>query len=116
MGVPVLGRANGLRSLVSEGDEILLDADKGLATLRPTAQIAETFARRFARSRERQAAYAELRDVAPFPRCGTRIQVMMNAVLRHDMIAVPLTGSDGVGLFRTSLHFLVSAIFPHRDP
>lgn len=115
MGVPVLGRANGLRSLVSEGDEILLDADKGLATLRPTAQIAETFARRFARSRERQAAYAELRDVEPFTRCGTRIQVMMNAGLRDDMSALPLTGADGVGLFRTEFQFLVSATLPQRE-
>ncbi|KUO52907.1 MAG: peptidase [Sphingomonadales bacterium BRH_c42] len=115
MGVPVLGRANGLRSLVCEGDEILLDADKGLATLRPTADIAGTFARRFARSRERQAAYAELRDVEPFTRCGTRIQVMMNAGLRDDMSALPLTGADGVGLFRTEFQFLVSATLPQRE-
>src|SRR3546814_924738 len=115
MGVPVLGRANGLRSLVSEGDEILLDADKGLATLRPSAEIAETFGRRFARSRERQAAYAELRDVEPFTRCGTRIQVMMNAGLRDDMSALPLSGADGVGLFRTEFQFLVSATLPQRE-
>ncbi|OGS51035.1 MAG: phosphoenolpyruvate--protein phosphotransferase [Erythrobacter sp. RIFCSPHIGHO2_12_FULL_63_10] len=115
MGVPVLGRANGLRSIVREGDEILLDADKGLATLRPSSEIAETFARRFARSRERQAAYAELRDVEPFTRCGTRIQVMMNAGLRDDMSALPLSGADGVGLFRTEFQFLVSATLPQRE-
>ncbi|HAU21939.1 MAG TPA: phosphoenolpyruvate--protein phosphotransferase [Erythrobacter sp.] len=115
MGIPVLGRANGLRAVVCEGDEILLDASKAVATVRPTAQIAEAFDRRFAKSRERQAAYAELRDVEPFTRCGTRIQVMMNAGLRDDMNALQLTGADGVGLFRTEFQFLVSATLPQRE-
>ncbi len=115
MGVPVLGRAQGIRGLVRDGDEILLDADNGQATIRPSAQIAEAFDARFAKSRERQAAYAELRDVEPFTRCGTRIQVMMNAGLRDDMSALAMTGADGVGLFRTEFQFLVSATLPQRE-
>ncbi|MFZ1741942.1 MAG: phosphoenolpyruvate-utilizing N-terminal domain-containing protein, partial [Pontixanthobacter sp.] len=73
MGVPVLGRARGLRGIVRDGDEILLDADAGTATVRPAQQMADAFAMRFAKSREKQAAYAELRDVEPFTRCGARI-------------------------------------------
>ncbi len=115
MGVPVLGRARGIRGIVRDGDEILLDADNGQATIRPSAQIAEAFDARFAKSRERQAAYAELRDVEPFTRCGTRIQVMMNAGLRDDMSALAMTGADGVGLFRTEFQFLVSATLPQRE-
>ncbi len=115
MGVPVLGRSRGLRGLVREGDEILLDADRGTATIRPSPQIAEAFDARFAKSREKQAAYAELRDVEPFTRCGTRIQVMMNAGLRDDISALAMTGADGVGLFRTEFQFLVSATLPQRE-
>ncbi|MEM6858313.1 MAG: phosphoenolpyruvate--protein phosphotransferase [Pseudomonadota bacterium] len=119
MGVPVLGRANhgkgGLRTSVRDGDEILLDASAGTATVRPSAQVADAFAARFAKSRERQAAYAELRDVEPFTRDGTRIQVMMNAGLRDDMSTLAMTGADGVGLFRTEFQFLVSATLPQRE-
>ena len=115
MGVPVLGRVQGLRGKVREGDEILLDADKGTATVRPSQPMAEAFDARFAKSRERQAVYAELRDVEPFTRCGTRITVMMNAGLRDDMSALQLSGADGVGLFRTEFQFLVSATLPQRD-
>lgn len=115
MGVPVLGQAAGLRGYVREGDEILLDADQAVATIRPSASIAEAFADRFAKSREKQAAYAELRDVEPVTQCGTRIEVMMNAGLRDDMSALPLTGADGVGLFRTEFQFLVSATLPQRE-
>ncbi len=115
MGVPVLGRVGGLRSKISEGDEILLDADKGSVTLRPSASLLEAFDVRFAKSREKQAAYAELRDVEPFTRDGTRIAVMMNAGLRDDMSALAMTGADGVGLFRTEFQFLISSTLPQRD-
>ena len=115
MGVPVLGRAQGIRALVRDGDEVLLDADQAVATIRPSPQVADAFDARFERSREKQAAYAKLRDVEPFTRCGTRIQVMMNAGLRDDISALAMTGADGVGLFRTEFQFLVSATLPQRE-
>ncbi|ABC62192.1 phosphoenolpyruvate--protein phosphotransferase [Erythrobacter litoralis] len=115
MGIPVLGRVRGLRGVVREGDEILLDSDAGMANIRPTQPVADAFDTRFVKSKERQAAYAELRDVEPFTRCGTRIQVLMNAGLREDMSNLPLVGADGVGLFRTEFQFLVSATLPQRE-
>jgi phosphotransferase system enzyme I (PtsP) len=115
MGVPVLGRVRGLRGVVREGDEVLVDADKGVAHIRPTQQTQDLFTERFALTRQRQAAYASLRDVEPFTRCGTRIQVMINAGLRDDIAALSLVGADGIGLFRTEFQFLVSATLPARE-
>jgi phosphotransferase system enzyme I (PtsP) len=115
MNVPVLGRVKGVRTTIREGDEILLDATAGSAIVRPLPQVAEAFHARFAKSREKQAQYAALRDVEPFTRCGTRIQVMMNAGLRDDMSMLAMTGADGVGLFRTEFQFLVSATLPQRE-
>jgi phosphotransferase system, enzyme I, PtsP len=115
MGVPVLGRCQGILRQVSDGDELLLDADKGAVTLRPSQAMTEVFDARFTKSRERQAAYATLRDVEPFTRCGTRIQVMINAGLRDDISMLAMTGADGVGLFRTEFQFLVSATLPQRE-
>ena len=115
MGIPVLGRVRGLRGTVRDGDPLLLDADQGNATVRPAPAMAEAFDARFAKSKERQAAYAKLREVEPFTRDGTRIQVMMNAGLRDDMPNLALTGADGIGLFRTEFQFLVSATLPARE-
>jgi len=115
MGVPVLGRVRALRGLIREGDELLLDADSGVATVRPTAAIAEAFDQRFAKNRERQAGYAALRDVEPRTLDGTRITVMMNAGLRDDVAMLNLTGADGIGLYRTEFQFLVSATLPARE-
>jgi len=115
MGLPVLGRVRGLHATIGEGDTLLLDADQGMATVRPLPAMVEAFEARFAKNRERQAAYAKLRDVEPFTRDGTRITVMINAGLRDDMPNLALTGADGIGLFRTEFQFLVSATLPARE-
>jgi phosphotransferase system enzyme I (PtsP) len=115
MGVPVLGRVRGLRGMVREGDQLLLDADDGTATVRPTPTLTEAFEARFAKNREKQAVYAAMRDVEPVTLDGTRITVMMNAGLRDDVPMLNLTGADGIGLYRTEFQFLVSATLPARE-
>ena len=115
MGVPVLGRLRGIRGRVREGDPLLLDGDQGCVTLRPSPAMTEAFEARFAKSRERQAAYAAQRELEPVTRDGRRIALMMNAGLRDDMGLLSLTGADGVGLFRTEFQFLVSATMPARE-
>jgi len=115
MGVPVLGRIRGLRGMVREGDQLLLDADQGTAIVRPAPAVVEAFEARFARNRERQAHYAAMREVEPVTLDGQRMTVMINAGLRDDMPNLALTGADGVGLFRTEFQFLVSATLPQRD-
>jgi phosphotransferase system enzyme I (PtsP) len=115
MGIPVLGRVRGLRGKVREGDPLLLDSDQATLTVRPPSGAIEAYEARFARSRERQAAYATLRDVVPISIDGKRITVMMNAGLRDDVANLSLTGADGIGLFRTEFQFLVSATLPSRE-
>ena len=115
MGVPVVGRVRNARGLIREGDTLLLDGDAGTLTIRPGQGVLDAFDTRFARSRERQAGYAKLREVEPFTRDGQRIHVMMNAGLRDDIPMLSLTGADGIGLFRTEFQFLVSATLPSRD-
>ncbi|VWX54814.1 phosphoenolpyruvate--protein phosphotransferase [Novosphingobium sp. 9U] len=115
MGVPVLGRVRGLRGKVREGDPLLLDADQATVTVRASTGMVDAFDTRLGRSRERQAAYAALRDVVPVSADGQRITVMINAGLRDDVANLGLTGADGIGLFRTEFQFLVSATLPSRE-
>lgn len=115
MGVPVIGRLRGLRGKLREGDQLLVDGDRGVVEVRPGPALVQAFEARFARNRERQAHYAQLRDVEPVSRDGRRITVMINAGLRDDMPMLNLTGADGIGLFRTEFQFLVSATLPARE-
>ncbi|MFB0612594.1 phosphoenolpyruvate--protein phosphotransferase [Aurantiacibacter poecillastricola] len=115
MGIPVIGRVANVRGKLREGDEVLVDGDAGKVTVRPSHGVLNAFEARFARSREKKAAYAKLRDVEPFTRDGERIVVMMNAGLRDDVGMLAMTGADGIGLYRTEFQFLVSAALPQRE-
>ena len=115
MGIPVIGRVSNIRGLVREGDEVLVDGDAGIVTVRPSSGVMEAFDARFERSKEKKASYAKLRDVEPFTRDGERIQVMINAGLRDDVGMLAITGADGIGLYRTEFQFLVSPALPQRE-
>ncbi|WP_187334376.1 phosphoenolpyruvate--protein phosphotransferase [Novosphingopyxis iocasae] len=115
MGIPMIGRARGIRSHLREGDELLLDADSNSIFIRPDTEIVESYETKLAKRQERRARYAALRDAEPVTMDGTRISVMVNAGLRDDVGAVAMTGADGVGLFRTEFQFLVSSTLPQRE-
>jgi phosphotransferase system enzyme I (PtsP) len=114
MGVPMVGRVPGLRQLLADGDQLLLDGMAGILYVRPSAPVARSFEAQRALRARRQADYARLRDLPAITRDGVRVQLMMNAGLRSDMAALALTNADGIGLFRTEFQFLVSATLPRR--
>jgi phosphotransferase system, enzyme I, PtsP len=115
MGVPMMGRARGVRQQVIEGDLVLLDGGEAIAFARPTTAVVEAFQTKLTDSQKRRAEYAVAKDLPPVTRDGTRISVMVNAGLRDDVAALGMTGADGIGLFRTEFQFLVSATLPRRE-
>ncbi|WP_420607247.1 phosphoenolpyruvate--protein phosphotransferase [Novosphingopyxis sp.] len=115
MGIPMIGRARGIRSYLREGDELLVDADANSIFIRPEPEVVESYETKLAQRQERRARYAALRGAEPVTKDGTRISVMINAGLRDDVGAVAMTGADGIGLFRTEFQFLVSSTLPQRE-
>ncbi|MHA6721796.1 phosphoenolpyruvate--protein phosphotransferase [Sphingomonas sp. RS2018] len=115
MGVPVMGRAKGIKREVAEGDALLLDVTSETLFVRPTPAMEEAFETKLALSQKRRAAFAAMKPLPPVTKDDRRITVMVNAGLRDDVAALDLTGADGIGLFRTEFQFLVSATMPARE-
>ena len=115
MGVPVLGRVDGIRRTISEGDMLLLNVDEKSIIVRPSSAVQEAFSGDLAEGQKKKARFAALRDVEPVTKDGQRINLMINAGLRDDVSAIALTGADGIGLFRTEFQFLISATLPQRE-
>jgi phosphotransferase system, enzyme I, PtsP len=115
MGVPVLGRVNGIRQTINDGDMLLLNVDEKSVIVRPSPAVHEAFAADLAEGQKKKARYAALRDEQPVTKDGKRISLMINAGLRDDVSAIALTGADGIGLFRTEFQFLISATLPQRE-
>ena len=116
IGVPVIGRLHDIRHSVEEGETILVDGDNGSVIIRPTRPLLSGFEHRMTLSQKRRAEFAAVtqpagRNDATASRCS----VMVNAGLAEDAVSLPMTGADGIGLFRTEFQFLVSATLPGRD-
>jgi phosphotransferase system, enzyme I, PtsP len=115
IGVPVIGRLHDIRHSVEEGETILVDGDNGSVIIRPTRPLLAGFEHRMALSQKRRAEFAAIRTLPARTRDGVKVSVMVNAGLAEDAAALPMSGADGIGLFRTEFQFLVSATLPGRD-
>jgi phosphotransferase system enzyme I (PtsP) len=115
IGVPVIGRLNDIRHSVEEGEAILVDGDNGSIIIRPTRPLVSSFEHRMSMSHKRRAEFAAAKSLPAVTRDGLHVSVMVNAGLAEDAAALPMTGADGIGLFRTEFQFLVSATLPGRE-
>jgi phosphotransferase system enzyme I (PtsP) len=115
IGVPVIGRLNDIRHSVEEGEAILVDGDNGSIIIRPTRPLISSFEHRMTMSQKRRAEFAAAKSLPAVTKDGLRVSVMVNAGLAEDAAALPMTGADGIGLFRTEFQFLVSATLPGRE-
>jgi phosphotransferase system enzyme I (PtsP) len=115
IGIPVIGRLHDIRHSVEEGETILVDGDNGSVIIRPTRQLLAGFEHRMTLSQKRRAEFAAVRNLPAKTLDGVHVSVMVNAGLAEDAATLPMTGADGIGLFRTEFQFLVSATLPGRD-
>ncbi len=110
--IPCVGRLQGLRDRVSEGDPVIVDADNGEAFLRPRPDVIEAIGARIQVRAQQRAEFARLRDTPADTRDGAHIHLLMNAGLELDLEILPATGAEGIGLFRTEFQFMVAEELP----
>ncbi|MEA3079017.1 MAG: phosphotransferase system, enzyme PtsP, partial [Sphingomonadales bacterium] len=115
IGVPVIGRLHDIRHSVEEGEATLVDGDNGSVIIRPNRQLLAGFEHRMTLSQKRRAEFAAVKNLPAETVDGVQVSVMVNAGLAEDAVSLPLTGAEGIGLFRTEFQFLVSATLPGRD-
>lgn len=115
LGIPTLGGMDGLTTLVEAGDPVIVDAETGVAHMRPDNSLRSSYETRMALRTERQAEFRAMRDLPARTLDGVDITLMLNAGLRLDLDHLETTGAEGVGLFRTEFRFLVSDGLPRLD-
>ncbi|MEO0635610.1 MAG: phosphoenolpyruvate--protein phosphotransferase [Pseudomonadota bacterium] len=115
MGIPVVGRARGLNSLVKNGDPVIIDGDEGTIYLRPAQDLEAAYSEKVQFRAARQARYRELKDTPAISLDGDHVRLNMNAGLVFDLPQLAESGADGIGLFRTELQFMVSSTLPRGD-
>lgn len=115
LNLPLVGRVEELIERTSEGDRMIVDGDTGLAIIRPADNVVAAYGETMALRARRQAEYAALRDERAVTRDGVEVSLQLNAGLLVDLPHLIETGADGIGLFRTELHFMVSSTLPRLN-
>ena len=113
--IPCVGRLTGVRDRLSEGDEVIVDAEGGEAYLRPRPDMIEAFKARLAVRVQHRAEFERLKDTPAVTLDGRRVSLLMNAGLAVDLDSLSTTGAEGIGLFRTEFQFMVSEDLPRLD-
>ena len=112
LGIPAIGQAQGVVSLVEAGDPIIVDADSGEIHVRPQPELEAAYAEKIRLRARRQAQYRRLRNQPAITADGHEIKLLMNAGLLFDLPHLDETGALGIGLFRTELQYMVSSALP----
>jgi phosphotransferase system enzyme I (PtsP) len=112
LNIPVLGGCADIIQHVDSGDQVVVDGDNRQVFLRPGEDALKAFRLNLVARERRLAKYAADRDQPPLTRDGQRIALNMNAGLLVDIPHLEETRADGIGLYRTELHFMVRASFP----
>jgi phosphotransferase system, enzyme I, PtsP len=112
LGIPAIGLANGIVDLVDTGDSIILDGGTGEIFVRPSGELQRSYAEKVRFYARKQERFAALRELPAVTRDGHTISLNINAGLTVDMPHLHDSGADGVGLYRTELHFMMAQRFP----
>ncbi|MDA8051124.1 MAG: GAF domain-containing protein [Rhodospirillales bacterium] len=95
-----------------EGELAVLDADEGRVILRPEQDVAEGYRRALAARSAEQETLRAWRDRPAVTADGTRLRLMLNIGLPHEIEQLAVTGAEGVGLFRTEIAMLALGHVP----
>jgi phosphotransferase system enzyme I (PtsP) len=113
--IPCVGRLQGLRDKVTQGDPVIVDGETGEAYLRPRPDIISAAMTRMDVRALRRAEFSRIKDMAAVTKDGERITLLMNAGLEFDIEIMNEAGAEGIGLFRTEFQFMVSEDLPRLN-
>lgn len=115
LGIPAVGQAEGIVDRVTAGDAIIADGVTGEVHVRPSGEVIAAYTDKVRFRARRQKQYEALRDLPAVTKDGETVTLQINAGLLADMPHVQESGSDGIGLFRTELMFMLSHSMPRVD-
>lgn len=111
LGIPVVGDVGNLISVARQGDEIIVDGERGSVVVRPGNETRKKY-RRLARDLESETHLEDHAAVPAYTANGVRIGLMANIEHPSQMPYLLRKNLEGVGLFRTEFLILEHGTVP----
>jgi phosphotransferase system enzyme I (PtsI) len=106
LGVPAVLGVRRARSLLREGETLILDGGKGLVYASPDNTIRKHYHEVQAETRRFREALEKIRDLPASSLDGRRVVLMANAERDAEIDQAIQSGADGIGLYRTEFLFM----------
>jgi len=115
LGIPAVMGTERLVETAEEGDEVIVDGDRGVVILRPDAETVELYRGYMRQAAALQISLGELREQPAVTTDGVLIELLGNIEFAEEVSTVFNYGGDGVGLFRTEFLWLTSDHEPTEE-
>ncbi len=112
LGIPMIGRVEGITDLLESGDAVIADGDTGEVYALPSQEIVDAYSEKARFRARRQAQFRKLHGKPAVTKDGAEVSLTINAGLMVDLPHLHEAGADGIGLFRTELQFLIASAMP----
>jgi phosphoenolpyruvate-protein phosphotransferase len=115
LGVPLVTGAGSGAAEIPDGEEVAIDADRGIVVRAPRAETLTRMARRIERRAEEERRALLERDEPSVTLDGRPVRLLANAGTAVEVDAALEAGAEGIGLLRTELGFLEAAAWPTEE-
>jgi phosphotransferase system enzyme I (PtsP) len=113
--IPTVVGVDGVLDRVHTGDSLIVDGNSGVAYINPSLEVIREYDRLESEYRALSTELGELRDLPAETRDGHRVALYANVGLLSDVAFAQLHGAQGIGLYRTEVHFLSHVDFPTEE-
>ena len=115
LGLPAVVGAEGARSVIEEGDLVVIDADFDAVIVNPSDEELAEFGKRVRDEGEHRAQLRKLKGRLARTKDGIAIELQANIELPEDARDALEAGADGIGLFRSEFLFMDRDSLPSED-
>jgi phosphotransferase system, enzyme I, PtsP len=112
IGVPMVGRIEGVMDALDTGSPVALDGDNGHVYVRPNDEVLQAFHNAVRTRAERRRFFEQIRALPSVTSDGVPISLSINAAFLIDLAGMETVGADGCGLFRTEFAFMTRSRYP----
>lgn len=109
LGLPAVVRLHGVMDALHQGDDVLLDGNKGVLIINPSPETEAHYQELETEAQTRRARLLAESGEPAVTMNGTRITVAANAEFVEELDHVKECGAEGIGLFRTEFIYMEHA-------
>lgn len=115
LGVPAVVGLKDATLRISNGDYLIVDGQKGLVIINPTASTRELYAKEQNKIHASRELLENLKDLPAQTIDGKRVRILANLEISTEIQNAKKGGAEGIGLYRTEFLYMNRLDLPSED-